>query len=266
MSRRWNFTDLEFVVLCTRYRGGELPNPFTFTSRIEYENPFEAEVGRIMRAFGSRFDPDLEDLADTISKPDVMVVLQAWDDRDFENPKERSRVLGIRRRARGFLITQRPGETLYHSDGFDVEECSPHALADAVVAHMAVLEAGREPPVPLPATAPPDTGDDDLFGSMVSDNEDPDLSDAFRAAAFFGTEASRSGLLQVLQGRSKFGPRGRTESVLLWWDMPADGRYVMHVSDAPVAVGMGSDALVSWVNEQVGDVMERLDRHREDEE
>lgn len=266
MSRRWEFTDLEFKALCEQLRSGELPNPFTFTTGIRSADAYEAETLRVVRLLRERSDPDLEELADSVSKPDVQIALEAWLDTDFENPEERTRVLGVRRRARGFVISQLPGETLGHSAGFDVVECDPHAIGDAVLAHLPVVESGRDEPVPVVDTSARPVADDDLLGSMVSDNDDPDERDSARSAAFFAVPASRSGLLRVIQGRSKFGPRGRIETSMLWRDVPGDGRYVMPMSDAPVARGMGSDELAAWVAEQIADIMDRLERHREDEE
>lgn len=266
MNRRWDFTALEFKVLCEHLRAGELPNPFTFTTAIRYAEEFDAETSRVLRALRDRSDPDLEDLADCLSKPDVQIALEAWKDSDFENPKERTRVLGLRRRARGFVVSQQPGETLSHSAGFDVVECGPHAIGDAVLAHLPFAETGREAPVPVLDTAVRVVTDDDLFGSMVSDNDDPDERDSARSKAFFAAPASRSGLVRVVQGRSKYGARGKIETAMLWRDVPGDGRYVMPMSEHPVARGMGSEELAAWVGEQIAEIMDRLERHREDEE
>ncbi|WP_067654861.1 ESX secretion-associated protein EspG [Nocardia harenae] len=266
MNRRWDFTALEFKVLCENLRAGELPDPFTFTTAIRYAEEFEAETHRVLRALRDRSDPDLEDLADCVAKPDVQVALEAWNDDDFENPKERTRVLGLRRRARGFVISQQHGETLGHSTGFEVVECGPHAIGDAVLAHLPYAETGREAPVPVLAAANLPVGGTDAFGSMISDNDDPDERDSARRDAFFTVRASRSGLLRVIQGRSKYGARGRIETAMLWRDVPRDGRYAMLMSETPVARGMGSEELAAWVAEQVAEIMDRLERHREDEE
>ena len=101
---------------------------------------------------------------------------------------------------------------------------------------------------------------------MVSDNDDPEDDDTYRARAFFATPATRSGYVRVYQGRSKFGPRGRIDMGVLWRDLPADGRYVVPMDHpAPVAAGSGTDEMVKWVGEQVAFVMSRLEWNREHE-
>ncbi|UGT60569.1 ESX secretion-associated protein EspG [Nocardia asteroides] len=266
MIRRWEFSDLEFKVLCEDVRPGEIPDPFTYTSTIRSAAALETATAGVLRDFRDRYDPDLEDLADALSKPDVAVTAEAWNDRDIENPKEWIRVLGLRRRARGFVIRQHPGETVLHSAGFDVVECDPHALADRVLALLPVTESGRDTPIPILDPAVRNPGGETAYSSMISDNDDPDDRDSARSAAFFAIPASASGLLRVLQGRSKFGPRGRVETAMLWRDVPGDGRYVMPMSSSPVARGMGTEELVVWVDEHIAEIVDRLERHREDEE
>jgi hypothetical protein len=203
-----------------------------------------------------------------MAKPDVFVTLQAWDDRDFDNPKSRTWVHALRQRARGFVITQRPGETLEHSGGFDIAECDPRALADSVLGLVPFARAGRLPDMAIPDPAA-DTGPTRGYGSfisLISDNEDDSYGSA-HSAAFLGATATCTGYVQISQGRSKFGPRGRIEMGMLWRDLPDDGRYVIPLNiPSPSATGMGTKGMIQWVDEQIGLVVARLDRNMETEE
>lgn len=268
MNRSWELTDLEFKVLCEKHGQPRLPRPFTFTSRIRSENDYDMAKADIRGQLLRLADADLDELGKTLDKPDVYVVAQAWSDGDFENPADRTRMLAVRRGTRGYLISQRPGETLAHSAGFDVSTCHPDSLGDAVLAGLPFAESGRMPDIPVPQGSSESDGEAGFApsSSMVSDNDEPEDDDTYRAKAFFESPATRSGYIRVYQGRSKFGPRGRIDMGVLWRDLPADGRYVIPLDHpAPVVAGSGTDEMVRWVGAQVAFVMSRLEWNREDE-
>lgn len=271
--RSWELTDLEFRALCEG-AGGRLPRPLVFTSSIRWADEYEWELSTIARDLRARYHGELDAFGVALAKPDVFVSLQAFGgDGDFDNPRMRTRVHACRQRARGFVITQRPGETVHHAAGFDIVECDPRALGDVVLSRIPFARAGR-----LPATAIPDTRRDPRFepgystsGSMISDYDEDENEDAGseydRALSFLRTSAVRSGAIRVVQGRSKYGPRGRIEMGMLWRDIEGDGRYAipMHHT-APSARGMGTEDLTEWIDEQVDLVVARLDRNMEIEE
>ncbi|WP_280398203.1 ESX secretion-associated protein EspG [Nocardia carnea] len=270
--RSWELTDLEFRALCEDHTEGRLPRPLVFTSSLRWEDEYEWELAQTRRALRARYNGELDALGAGLARPDVFVSLQAFGgDQDFDNPEVRTRVHAFRQRARGFVITQRPGETVHHAAGFDIVECDPHALADIVLSRVPFAHAGR-----LPDTAIPDTTRDPRFqpgyttsGSMISDNdEDEDAGNDYdRALVFLRMPAVRSGSIRVVQGRSKYGPRGRIEMGMLWRDVPEDGRYAIPLHHpAPTATGMGTAELTEWLDEQIGSVVTRLDRNMEIEE
>ncbi|MEU1985502.1 ESX secretion-associated protein EspG [Nocardia sp. NPDC019395] len=271
--RRWELSDLEFRAVCEDHTEGRLPRPLVFTSSIRWADEYEWELAETRRALRARYSGELDAFGAALAKPDVFVSLQAFGgDQDFDDPGMRTRVHAFRQRARGFVITQRPGETVHHAAGFDIVECDPHALAEIVLSRVPFSRAGRSP-----ATAIPDTSRDPRFepgyttsGSMISDNdedEDEGGNDYDHALAFLRTGAVRSGTIRVFQGRSKYGPRGRIEMGVLWRDLPDDGRYTIPLKHpSPSATGMGTPELIEWVDEQIGSVVARLDRNMETEE
>ncbi|MFD3425905.1 ESX secretion-associated protein EspG [Nocardia fluminea] len=271
MSQTWEFTDLEFNLLCEDVRRGELPAPFIFTSRTRLEDDYEREKSQVREQLRRRLDHDLDVLAGAIAKPDVFVVAHAWNDQDFENPEARIRVHAIRHRARGYVITQRPGETLAHSGGFDAVECDPYTLADIVVGRLPRCGAGKlaDITLSLPDTAPEQERDRPVSSIADDDDDDDDdyRGDPVRSTAFFATPALSTGIVKVLQGRSKYGPRGRIEAGLLWRDLPDDGRYVIPLDDpAPVASAMSSDQLALWTRDRIEEILNRMESHSETEE
>jgi hypothetical protein len=268
VNRRWELTDLEFKVLCEKHGQPRLPHPFSYTSRIRLENDYEIAKSNARARLARRADTDLDELGKALDKPDVYIVAQSWVDSDFGSPADRTRMLAVRRGARGYLISQRPGETLSHSAGFDITACYPEALSEVVLAGTPHAEYGRLPDIPVQVNSSPYDGDAGLVSSssMVSDNDEPEDDDSYRAKAFFETPASRTGYIRVHQGRSKFGPRGRIDMGVFWRDLPGDGRYVIPMNHpAPVATGAGTEEMIKWVDEQVAFVMSRLEWNWEDE-
>lgn len=263
MSCRWFFTDLEFVLLCDDTGRGNIPDPLTFTSRIPFAEDYEAECRRVLDELRDRDDPELRALADAVARPDVSIAVRAWDEQDYADPEHHIRVHAVRSRARGYVITQRPGETVWHSNGFDVVECDPHAVADEALGCLPFANAGRSAAIALPG--------EDTAGDSEERAAAPGIGDEIeeddRGAAFLATPAVRAGDLFVYQGRSKFGPRGRVGMGLDWRDLPDDGRYVIRASGTTrMATGMGTKGMVEWVDEQIAEILLRLDRHEETEE
>ncbi|MFF0489146.1 ESX secretion-associated protein EspG [Nocardia sp. NPDC004068] len=259
MSRTWELTDLEFQLLCDDHRHGVLPAPFSFTSRTALLADYERERAAARDRLRDRADGEFEAMVDTVARPEVFVVAHAWDDQDFENPDKRIRVHAVRRGSRGYVLDQKPGETLWHSGGFTITECGPRELSEAVVDRLPRRGPGRRGAIPIVVSETP--APERVSGSMVADDED---DEQFTAARFFDTPAVSTGIVKVLQGRSKFGPRGLVESGVLWRDLPHDGRYVMPLDDpAPIAVGTGSDGLVGWITSAIERILARMDSHRE---
>ncbi|WP_067654855.1 ESX secretion-associated protein EspG [Nocardia harenae] len=265
MSGRWSLTDLEFVLLCDPTGHAGVPDPFTFTSRTELAADYEVECARVLRALRERDDSELWVFADAVARPDVSLALRAWNEREYEDAEQLLRVHAVRSRTRGYVITQRPGETVFHSGGFDVVECDPHAVPEELLGALPFAAAGRCTAIPLPATEHSDAADSEPEPRLAVGDERED--DDARTAEFLSRPADRVGDLVVYQGRSKFGPRGRVGWGLEWRDLPGDGRYVVRPDGMiRVATGMGTKGMVEWLDEQIAEILLRLDRHMENEE
>lgn len=261
MSAVWDFTDLEFVVLLERYTNSTLPVPFSYTSRTRWRDDYEREKFETWERLRATVDGSIRDVLETCARPEVFVVVHGWDDADITNPAKRIRARAVRSGMRGYLVTQRPGETLGHSGGFTVTECGPHGLADAVVRALPRLRAGRYRNIPIMTDRADDREQFRNVGSLVTaaDRESP----ARQSERFFRTRASLTGAITIHQGHSKFGPRGILEQFMLWRDLPDDGRYAFVLDHAPVANGVRAEQLAAMLENAIEAMLDRSETHWE---
>ena len=97
---------------------------------------------------------------------------------------------------------------------------------------------------------------------MVLDEADTGI--AARSAAFFETPAERTGLIETLQNQSMFGSRGMERDIIVWRDLPGDGRYAIDLpSNDPVAEPVTRQQLTDKVDRSVTRMMERVEAHWE---
>ncbi|WP_051026628.1 ESX secretion-associated protein EspG [Nocardia higoensis] len=258
----WKLTDLEFKVLCNMHLDGELPEPLTYTSNIRWLDEYERACLATKDDLARRMDREFETIIDAFARPTVVVGAQAWDDGDFDNPQKWVRVHAGRRGSRAYTVVQEPGATLDHAAGFTISSCDPRGMGEAVMALMPAAAAGTRGPIPIdiePVSSRPVGGFG--YGSMVADDED---DRGFTGSQFLDQRSDSTGTIQVVQGRSMYGPRGITRGGRLWRDLPGDGRYVMELHHAaPVAVGMSGAALAEWVDGEIERILERMDDLRE---
>ncbi|MGO4649489.1 ESX secretion-associated protein EspG [Nocardia sp. 2YAB30] len=250
MRRIWRFTDIEFVVLWQPLKEDFLPKPFVFTSRIPRYTDYLRELRETSERLGATMDPAFDDVLDVVARPDIRVVVRGVDGKNPQNPKGSIRLLAVRRGEQAYLLTQLPGETLGHSGGFTVAECDPLRLADAVVAELPAVAAGRQGEIVLVGGA--DAGDDTDYAYGRSQLWDPveDMVHS-RADRFLRSAVTSVGGIEISQGTSRFGPRGRVSRVLGWRDLDGDGRYAISADTPPVAVAADSKRLVTMINAQV---------------
>ncbi|WP_194825892.1 ESX secretion-associated protein EspG [Nocardia sp. XZ_19_231] len=262
MTRIWEFTDVEFYVLWQRLVRANMPRPLTFVTEIRDSNEFEQHKHEAWLRVSEMIDGELRSAIDVLARPQAYVRLRGWHDRASEDPKYMIKARAARSGAHGYLVYQKPGITSWHSSGYTVVECGPHGLAEAIAGHMPPLEAGRSGIIPLvggQSTVQPDV---ESRPSMVF--EEADTGIAARSAAFFDTEAERTGLIEILQNQSMFGSRGMRREILVWRDLPGDGRYTIELpSETPTATPMSRPALIAAVDAAVERMMVRVESHWE---
>jgi hypothetical protein len=257
----WNFTGIEFEVLCDRFCGGRLPRPLFYTldeeMTVDESTLLRQETWAGLR---EKWDPAWDLMIDVMCAPEMFIALRTWDEKDRRDGKKRAHRHYARSGVQGFIFEQKPGKSYWHTDGYIVTECDPRSLATEVVRSLPPVEAGREPSIPLVTETQPRA--DRSGGSMFMDDDDYD-TDAQRSAKFFEMPAAQAGMLAIAQGRSKYGPRGIIETKMEWRDVVGDGRYVIVRDDAPVALATGTREFAARIQKQIDIVMDRLDTHWE---
>ncbi|WP_330183409.1 ESX secretion-associated protein EspG [Nocardia sp. NBC_01503] len=258
---KWDFTDDEFKVLCNRFLDGWMPVPLAYTSRTPTLDEYERELSDVEAGLRDRLDTGLGSLFEVIQHPEVFIISGTWCDSDTENPQKRIRVHGARRGWRAVMITQQPGETVYHSGGFTLTECEPEALPALMVEQLPAAEAAGGPPLPI-LFEPPERDPYEVRQSLAFDSFDDTAE--IRSRAFWAKPADWTGFIRVLQGRSIYGPRGVMETTMLWRDLPGDGRYLIELDEPEVrAVGADPARLVQRIGQRVDRVLRHMEERGE---
>ncbi|WP_327143747.1 ESX secretion-associated protein EspG [Nocardia sp. NBC_01327] len=251
-----HFEDLEFVVLWEQITGDRMPPPFIFTSRTPMYYDFLREKRSAAERVEARWDGALGNLAEVMAEPDIRIVVNGFDGRDLKHADGRVRMMALRRAGRGYLLKQLPGETYVHSGGFTAVECDPLSLAEAVVDALPEVGAGRQADVKLDGTQGSDYADDDIGRTIIDDVfEDAAVQ---RTKRFLNSSVVCAGTIEVIQGHSKFGPRGITEHLLEWRDLEDDGRYVIGGEPPFIAAAVDSSRLTNAINVRVAAVVRAI--------
>lgn len=261
MTAGLRFDDLEFVVLWEQAKGDAMPAPFLYTSRTPMYYDYLREKREVFERLRGNWTTRMELLSAAIAEPDISITVNGFDGRDPSRADGRVRIIALRRGAYGYVIEQSPGETYLHSGGFTVTECDPLSLADLVVAALPQVGAGRQSDILLQVPGEPDSSHDEFRRSLIGDNlEDPI---GLRAKRFLAAPMECMGTIEVVQGFSKFGPRGITTRQMDWRDVEDDGRYIIGGDELPfVAVSADSKRVVTAINSRVAAAVHAIREER----
>ncbi|MFI9506334.1 ESX secretion-associated protein EspG [Nocardia sp. NPDC052566] len=254
MSRSWRFTDIEFVVLLSDI-AESLPEPFYYTVRTADGMKYDAQQVKAREDLRRRLDPGFAEVLQVVARPDLRVTARAWDGADWRRTDRLTRVLGVRREDRGYLITQLPGETFWHSGDFIVTECAALELGDRIVAALPEAEPGRLPDTVLPSRTEEEMDYSFVRSQVLDSFQDSNVE---RSRYLRETAAERVGAIEIIQGQSAYGPRGRTEHELELRDLVDDGRYVIDDQNPPVAIGADAKRLTTMVNNRIAAVVRAI--------
>jgi len=258
MRRSWTLSDIEFVARYESMREDVLPDPFVFTApTVDHEEYVRLKADARSRPAGVS-GRDFQEMLDTVARPDIRVVVGGWNPADFQAGAGRVRLLAVRRGDVGFLLTQLPGPTAWHSGGYTVTECDAIGLARMVVDALPDVPAGRHGRIVLVDEEREHV--DRSFGrSGVRDSGDDEMD---RARAFSAADIAITGGIRVEQGTSDFGPRGRVVRTLRWRDLREDGRYVITGERPPVASGVDGRQLTAAINAEIAVVVRAIKDER----
>lgn len=260
MTPRWSFPDLEFVVRWQRLREDSLPHPFVFTTDIAYEDDFQRARVRMLDRVLAEPDPALDAALADIARPDIVLRVRGVDGHDPANPAASIRLLAARRESRGYLLTQLPGRTVDHSAGFTLTECDAVRLADLVADALPAAAAGRGGAFTLPDEGASDPADEWEVTSRLWDgyDETPEV----RARRFVNTTPERVGVIEIAQGISRFGPKGRSVRWLQWRDLPGDGRHVVTAGPPVTVAAADRQGVIAAINTELITVVRAIKDER----
>lgn len=254
MSRTWQFGDLEFLVLWEQLQGDFLPHPFLFTSRTPLYDDYLQEKREAAELVSRRMDESFASVLEAVAHPDIRIIVNGWDVQEPERADGRIRMIAARRGDKGYLVTQVPGETVFHSGGFTIVECDPIRLADAVVAALPTTVPGADAEIPL---TPPDVQHGDFDYEYGQSRVSADAVDgvAHGAARFLNRPPVVVGSIDVVQGSSVFGPRGISRHRLEWRDLLEDGRYAIGHAAPWKAIAVDAQTLTVMINVRIAEVI-----------
>ncbi|MBL1075210.1 ESX secretion-associated protein EspG [Nocardia sp. 2] len=260
---KWEFSDIEFKVLCNRYRQNRIPAPLVYTCRTRSEVEYEHQLAEANSRLLERLPADFRTVFETLVRPDVAVFAQVWCDREMKNPEKRFRIHGARRGHRACMLTQSPGETIWHTSGFTLTECEPDELPALLVSQLPAAEAASGPDVPIVIDSGQPEAD---YAPRPSAFDSFDEPDSARGLAFLSKPAEWTGGFKIRQVRSKYGPRGMTGKTLLWRDLPGDGRYLIELDELEMrAAGASAQRIAERIGAGVSHVLEHMTARGEGE-
>ncbi|MFC4377446.1 ESX secretion-associated protein EspG [Nocardia halotolerans] len=248
------FTTVEFAAMWDELKEEGLPEPLTYRA----EPRTYAESVRVKRqawqALRQRSGPDLDAVTAALTRPDIRVVVRGIDGRDPSNAARSLRVLAVRRGDIGYVVTQRPGETMGEAAGFTVTAHDALSLGDAVASVFPVAAAGSRREFEIIDTARADL-DFTFERSLVHD--DGDRSSTL-GKEFLAEPEDLTGTIEIEQGWSRFGPRGVLRLYLVWRDVVDDGRYVIVPGSPMRAVPADRKRLAQLINTQIAEVVRAI--------
>ncbi|WP_194837766.1 ESX secretion-associated protein EspG [Nocardia sp. XZ_19_369] len=259
MSRTWRLTDVELIDLWDSMFQDRLPAPLFALYRGESAEDWARLRAEARARTADIDDGALHDALIRVARADVLVSAKGFDPRHQDRPDALVRVLGARQGAVATLISQLPGESIWHSGGYVITAGAADRLAGAIAGALPERAAGRLPDTPL-VTAPNDGATDHYYGRSKVQESYADVDR--RSAEWLGKQAEFLGVIETRLGSSIFGPRGITRYRIEWHDLVDDGRYAVTDTAGPVATPADRPRLATMINAHITTVLQTLEDER----
>ncbi|MFI1240359.1 ESX secretion-associated protein EspG [Nocardia salmonicida] len=260
MNRTWNLTDLELFALWEWATSEALPWPFFCATRTLDSDELRRQKNAAVDGWRSDNAEFVTVVLEALLEPDIRVVVHAYDGSDDMKVDALVRILACRRGDRGYVVRQLPGETYWHSGGYVITECDAVSLAGLVVEQIPECEVGRHADYVLGTDDKAHELDYSYAMSAVHDSFDDPAP--LRAQQFESATVERAGAVEIIQGRSRFGPRGVTRHKLTWRDLADDGRYVIAEEVPRVATGADAKRFTEMINRRIAAVVRAIKDER----
>ncbi|MFF2087772.1 ESX secretion-associated protein EspG [Nocardia sp. NPDC058176] len=260
MNRTWNLTDLEFFSLWEWATSEGPPWPFFCATR---ELDFD-ELARQKNAALAGLRRDNAEFVhvvlEALLRPDIQIIVHAHDGVDDMKVDSLVRIMACRRGDNGYVVRQLPDESYWHSGGYVITECDAVSLANVLIEQIPANEAGRHADYVLGAEDKSHELDYSYAVSAVHDSFDDPAP--LRAKQFESAPVERIGSVEIIQGQSRFGPRGVTRHKLTWRDLTDDGRYVIAEEVPRVATGADAKRFTEMLNRRIAAVVRAIKDER----
>ncbi|WP_067561612.1 ESX secretion-associated protein EspG [Nocardia acidivorans] len=259
MTTTWRFTDDELYAVWQGVTEESLPAPLFYTCRNSSWVSYMRELADHRQRLRDRVNPGFIGVLECIRNPDIRIEAQGWSGQDRRDPAASIRIAGARQAGRGFLIMQEPGETIGHAKGFTVTEFDALELGRRIAEALPPVDAGQQGDIVL--TDRTQSEQDYYFGQSIV-GDPMTTSSTARSKAFLAAPHVRAGVIEVIQGQSKFGPRGILRHRLDWRDLEEDGRYLIADGTPRTAFSADTNRMTSLINSRIADVVRAIKDER----
>ncbi|MBF6351431.1 ESX secretion-associated protein EspG [Nocardia flavorosea] len=243
--------------------GEGLPNPLIITTDIESHDAYMTARRRVAAEINTQDDPELDAVLLALTRPEIVVEIFGITAPDTGDERA-IRVYAASAGGRCFTVRQRPGKSIFHAAGFTVSEHNPAAWAADIVGFLPALGPGRQAMVPLPdPDGPQDITEGIDYGYGRSEFRDSfDDSATENHSGYLDKPITGAGSIDVIQGRSIFGPAGRGRRAVGWRDLADDGRYTI-VYRAPCAARAADTAsFTALLTDEIEEIQLLVDDER----
>ncbi|MCX4093075.1 ESX secretion-associated protein EspG [Nocardia sp. alder85J] len=252
-EQTWHLSDLEFLVLRERVLRSDLPYPFTYVNpKLTTYLEFERLKSSVWRSLQSRWDPDLVDVLTEAARPEVRVQVRTWHSADMGDTSQRYFLIANRCGERAILIQGYSDHTVDTFDRYRIVEAPAESLSGLVVGALPEMTAGSQSRVDLVTYHQEETVDHwSNRGFYDSGDNDVDR----RSQSWQQAAQGLVGIIEIRQGRSRFGPRNMRLTRLFWEDHPGDGRYLIDLTPPMAAIGIDAAAMRNHIDRAIADTL-----------
>lgn len=261
INRTWTLSDVEFVALWQQRNDRILPEPFGFASTVPGYDDFRRQLTDIRARLGPTMGPAFDDALDTLEQPDIRLTARGGARADGDRYRTITLLVARRGDAAVAVTQQRSDDDRYYTS-LRLTQCHPMELSTVLLdALPGDIGPGRQSDVVLPSEPAAEPSTDYHYGrSAVLDRSGTSV--AAKARGFLNAPTTSAGVIEVIQGRSKFGPRGITRHQFGWRDVVDDGRYVIDDGNPPVATGVTRARFADLVDSRIIEVIKVLNDER----
>lgn|GEM_PF-4607336 len=251
MEHTWQLTGLEYLVLRERLLGRPNSWPFRTLTPIESAWDYQFVKARVWGELKAKWDAELAEVLAASLEPDIRLVAQVFGTRGDNATRD---LLTAKRFGDRAIVIQGFNPTsLYSHDHFEVTLCDAAAMSRVLVDRLPPMTPGADPRVELLSYDKEETVDHWTRGNsgFYDDGDTVDTRSRYWQAA----PKSRVGSIQINQGQSRFGPRGKVTKHIFWEEHGDDGCYIVDLEPPIAAVAADGEQLRVTIDAQCAELL-----------